>query len=239
VNKKAIVIGLVLLAAAGAALAYSRRGGADLAPTDTPPDPVPTDPVYDPGAADWIGYWSDQNAQEIQGNTMPTPDQPSPDANVRAMGDTVSKSEGTFSAGNPYAVCFGYKHTINDFSDHPAVTGEWRGEPLSAKLCAGAGLGPGCVSTAAGKYQIIKPTWLKLKAALSLPDFGPESQEKAFTELLRQRGALEAVKAGRFADAVFAARREWASLKGAGYGQGEHSLEWLTAKFTESGGVLA
>lgn len=234
-TKKAIVIGLLLLTAGGAALAYSRRSPAPDAP-DEPRD------AFDPGAAsfiDSIEQWTQQNILESEIFTMPLPDLPQAGANIAAMQSTISHSEGTAKAGDPYRVCFAYKHTIVSFADHPAVTGEWRGEPLSDAMCAGAGLGPGCVSTAAGKYQIIKPTWLRLKAKLSLPDFSPESQDAACIQLLRERGALTYLEQGRFADAVHAARKEWASLSGAGYGQGERSIEWLTARFTESGGVLA
>ena len=248
-KKQALIITAALLIAGGAVWAFNRRGpdsdgpqAPDFEPLQPPPEQTsytPPEPSYDPSAANWIDYWTTQNAAETWTNSMPTKTPPSPDANIKAMGDTIAKSEGTFNSGDPYRVCFGYKHTIIDFSDHPAITGEWRGEPLSAAMCKGAGLGPSCVSTAAGKYQIIKPTWLKLKAALKLPDFSSESQDRAMVELLRQRGALEFVKAGEFSKAVFAARKEWASLAGAGYGQGERSIEWLTAKFTESGGVLA
>lgn len=235
--KKAIVLTLVLLAAAGAALAYSRPEV--LFTPDTPDEPPD---AFDPGAAsfiDSIEQWTQQNILESELFTMPMPELPQASTNIAAMRETISQSEGTARAGDPYRVCFAYKHTIASFADHPAVTGEWRGEPLSDAMCAGAGLGPGCVSTAAGKYQIIKPTWLRLKKKLGLPDFSPESQDAACVQLLRERGALAYLEQGRFADAVHAARKEWASLSGAGYGQGERSIEWLTARFTESGGVLA
>lgn len=239
-SKKAIVIGLLLLTAGGLALAMQRR---EVLPGFTP-DYAPDEPrdAFDPGAASFIDSiedWTRHNIMESEIMYTPLPPLPNPATNVAAMQATIKQSEGTARAGDPYRVCFAYKHTIASFADHPAVTGEWRGEPLSDAMCAGAGLGPGCVSTAAGAYQIIKPTWLRLKKKLSLPDFSPESQDRACLELLSERGALAYLEQGRFADAVHAARREWASLSGAGYGQGERSIEWLTAKFTEAGGVLA
>lgn len=233
-KKHALIIGLVLLAAAGVALAYSRK-----APAPAPADAGPADYTGESDFFSQISDWTAQNAAEIENAIMPITTLPYPQTQIAAMLATISKSEGTAGQGDPYRTCFGYKHTIASFVDHPAITGEWRGEPLSDAMCAGAGLGPGCVSTAAGKYQIIKPTWLKLKAKLGLADFSPESQDAAAVELLRQRGALPFLEGGDFAGAVNAARREWASLKGAGYGQGERSIEWLTARFTEAGGVLA
>lgn len=236
-QKKAIVLGLLLLAAGGLALAARRPSG-----------PVEEGegggwlPSYDLGAADFISNieaWTVQNYAEIEANTMSTPDLPYAQTQIAAMMKTIRQSEGTDSAGDPYRVCYGYRHTIASLADHPAVTGEWRGETLSDTMCANAGFGPGCVSTAAGAYQIIKPTWLRLKSKLGLTDFSAASQDAACVQLLRERGALPALEQGRFADAVYAARKEWASLKGAGYGQGERSIEWLTARFTDAGGVLA
>lgn len=143
--------------------------------------------------------------------------------------------------GGDYATCFGYKHTISNFADHPAVTGEWTGERLSDDMCANAGYGPGCVSTAAGAYQIKKGTWIATRDALGLPDFSPASQDAAMLELTRQRGALEAVKAGDLATAVYRCRNEWASLPGNYAKQGQRSLEQLQAWFAQAGGqaVLA
>jgi lysozyme len=158
---------------------------------------------------------------------------------VQAFLSMIAVAEGTARAPDPYAVCYAYRHTIQDFSDHPAVTGEWRGERLSDAMCRGANMAPGCVSTAAGRYQIIKPTWLSVKKALALPDFGAESQDAAAVYLIRRRGAMDAVEAGRVAEAVELCRKEWASLPGAGYGQGERKLADLQAAFERAGGVLA
>lgn len=160
-------------------------------------------------------------------------------ANVRAFLSMIAAAEGTNRGADPYRVCYGYKHTIKSLSDHPAVTGEWRGERLPDAVCSEAGYGPGCVSTAAGRYQLIRPTWLACKRALGLASFSPDSQDAAAVYLIRQRGALDAVKAGRIAEAVQLCRREWASLPGAGYGQPERRLSALLESFVVSGGVLA
>lgn len=161
-------------------------------------------------------------------------------ANIAAFLTMIEAAEGTARGGrDPYRTCFGYRHTLASFKDHPASTGEWKGERLPDHTCAGAGLGPGCVSTAAGRYQIIRPTWVKCKAALGLPDFSPASQDKAALYLIKGRRALDDVQAGRFAQAVEKCRAEWASLPGAGYGQPERKLTDLQAAYVNAGGTLA
>lgn len=156
-------------------------------------------------------------------------------SNTAAFLSTIAASEGTDRAADPYAVCYGYKHTVRDFSDHPAATGEWTGEPLDSLGAQYKGL----KSTAAGRYQFILPTWRMCKRALNLPDFGPESQDKAAIYLITKRGALDAVEAGDIATAVSLCRQEWASLPGAGYGQPERKLAQLVDVFTNAGGHLA
>lgn len=97
----------------------------------------------------------------------------------------------------------------------------------------------GINSSAAGAYQILRKTWDGVRAKLALPDFSPLSQDAAAIELIRQRGALADVRAGRFAAAVEKCKREWASLPGAGYGQRENSLAKLQSAYLNAGGVVA
>lgn len=159
-------------------------------------------------------------------------------ANLRAFLDMIQFAEGTAGQPDPYRVCYAYRHTISNLGEHPAVSGEWRGERLPDAMCAGAGLGAGCVSTAAGAYQIIKPTWLSVRSALNLADFGPASQDAAAVELIRQRGALNDVYAGRVADAVRKVAKTWASLPGAGYAQPERKLATLVDAYRAAGGTF-
>lgn len=158
------------------------------------------------------------------------------DRNVAAFLSLIEYAEGTGRDGrDPYRTCYGYKHTIQSLADHPAVTREWKGESI-------ASLGPqyaGMVSTAAGRYQIIRPTWLEAKRALQLADFSPASQDAAAVWLIRRRGALDDVKAGRIAQAVELCRAEWASLPGAGYGQPERKMAELIGAYSQAGGALA
>lgn len=136
-----------------------------------------------------------------------------------------------------YSELFGGQN-FNSFATHPALAG-WPGVRLSDAMCAGAGHGPGCVSTAAGAYQFTKPTWVRLAKKLGLPDFSPRCQDAAAWELIREKGADADVLAGRTAAAISKVRKIWASLPGAGYGQHEVALAAFNNVFTQSGGVLA
>lgn len=160
-------------------------------------------------------------------------------ANIAAFLGMIRQAERTADALNPYAVCYGYRHTITDFSEHPAITGEWRGERLPDAMCINAGFGPGCVSTAAGAYQIIRPTWVKVRDALGLVGFGAANQDAAAVELIRRRAALEDVKAGRIAAAINKCRNEWASLPGNYAKQGQRSVSTLVAWYEQNGGTIA
>lgn len=160
-------------------------------------------------------------------------------ANVQATLQTIQWCEGTADQPDPYRVCYGYSHTIRDLSEHPAITGEWRGQRLPDGMCANAGFGPGCVSTAAGAYQLIRPTWIRARDALGLPDFTQLSQDRAAAWLIAQRGALEDVKAGRVAEWVHKCRNEWASLPGNYARQGQRSLSEIFARYTMAGGAYA
>lgn len=158
--------------------------------------------------------------------------------NLAAFLSMIRFAEGTDQAADPYRVCYGYAHTIANLREHPAVSGEWRGGRLPDSMCQAAGFAPGCVSTAAGAYQILKPTWLSLRAKLNLTDFGPAAQDACAIELIRQRGALNDVYAGRFGEAVRKVAPVWASMPGAGYAQPERKLTILADAFTRAGGTI-
>jgi muramidase (phage lysozyme) len=158
------------------------------------------------------------------------------DANVAAFLQTLRVSEGT-AGDRGYQTECGYTY-FDDYSVHPAVAG-WHGLPLSDAMCTAAGYGAGCVSTAAGAYQINKPTWNRISAKLGLSDFSPASQDAAAIGLIDEKGALADVRNGNFASAIGKVKRVWASLPGAGYSQGEHSLATLQAAYLNAGGALA
>lgn len=158
------------------------------------------------------------------------------DMNQTAFLTALRLGEGTGGA-NGYRTLFGGA-LFDSYATHPALAG-WRGLPLSDAMCANAGFGPGCVSTAAGAYQINKPTWNRIAAKLGLGDFSPASQDAAAWELIREKGADADVMAGRTAQAVGKVRKIWASLPGAGYGQHEVSLASFNSVYTQAGGILA
>lgn len=159
-------------------------------------------------------------------------------ANIAAGLTAIAQSEGTDQRGG-YGVCYGYGHTIADFSDHPKLTGEWPGVVLSDAMCANAHCGPGCRSTAAGRYQITATTWRSLGGAARYGSFAPDAQDSAALDLVAHRGALEDLKAGRFAAFVRKCRGEWASLPGNSAKQRQRSIEQLTAWYVNAGGTIA
>ena len=154
-------------------------------------------------------------------------------ANVQAFLKTIRVAEGTEKANNPYAVVYAYAFTITDFSAHPAELG-WRGVPLSAAMCANAGLSNGCVSTAAGAYQFIKPTW----RSMGQPDFSPHSQDAACIKMLARLGALRDVENGNLTSATAKCAGTWASLPGNTYRQGGKTLQQVAQIYQSAGGAI-
>lgn len=63
-------------------------------------------------------------------------------------------------------------------------------------------------STAAGRYQFLKTTWDELK----MPDFTSNSQDLAAVKLMRRRGMIEPLLAGKIDEAIYKGAPEWASL---------------------------
>lgn len=136
-----------------------------------------------------------------------------------------------------YGIFYGGSY-FTDFSDHPVITGEKVGVSLPAAMCVAAGYSDGvCVSTAAGAYQITKPTWNLLRAAGSwgprLDDFSSDSQDEAARRLLSQIGALQALLAGDVPTAVTKASTKWASLPGSKAAQGPKTADYVVARFSE------
>jgi lysozyme len=160
--------------------------------------------------------WSD--ITDISGGAM-TPDE---QQNVTAFLQTIRVSEGT-AGQNGYSTLFG-GGLFDGFADHPR------------QLVTAISGGREITSSAAGAYQIIRRTWDGVQSRLGLPDFSPPSQDRAAVELIRQRGALADVRAGRFVDAITKCRKEWASFPAAGYGQPENSMDRLLGAYTDAGG---
>lgn len=160
-------------------------------------------------------------------------------ANVAAALTMLATSEGTQRAADPYRVCYAYHHTIQDLTYHPAEDRpdgsppEWIGERITVGKYAGQ------LSSAAGRYQINRPTWLRLKALLQLPDFTPPSQDDACIQLIKECGALSLINQGAVADAITLLHGTWASLPGSTAGQPTSSFASLIQTYTEAGGAFA
>jgi muramidase (phage lysozyme) len=149
---------------------------------------------------------------------------------------TIQFSEGTYKEADPYAVVFGYGHVIQDFSNHPGVTGEWRGKKLPDNYCKAAGQPIGCISTSAGAYQFIKPTWISIKKQLPHLRFDKAGQDEAVIYLIKQRGAYQDVISGNFETAVRKLSAVWASFPNAPYGQPTKSMDKLREFYLNQGG---
>lgn len=140
--------------------------------------------------------------------------------NLRAFLDMIAYAEGTANA-NGYRMLFGGQ-LFDSYADHPRIYVPFRNT----------------TSSAAGRYQLLARTWDSLKARLGLRDFSPASQDAAAVELIRERGALNDVRAGRLSQAVAKVAKVWASLPGAGYDQPERKFAQLVAAYADAGGQL-
>ena len=118
--------------------------------------------------------------------------------------------------------------TFDDYSDHPRVL---RPIPGTTKK-----------TSAAGAYQITMSTWDDLQKTLHLPDFSPASQDKAAVALIKRRGALDDIVAGRYEAAIVKCQKEWTSLPGAaetryGMAKAKQVLAQWGASFDNGGTV--
>lgn len=104
---------------------------------------------------------------------------------------------------------------FDDYSKHPAKVGIVTSE------------GP---STAAGRYQITKTTYDQYAKKLGITDFSPESQDRIAQEIIKDKGALDDVKAGNYQEANKKLGSVWASLPSSPYKQFKRSEEWVQSK---------
>ena len=131
-----------------------------------------------------------------------------------------------------YQIFYGGKK-FYDLSDHPVITGELAPVPLPEHMCRAAGLNSPCFSTAAGAYQMIRPTWTRMRDQLGLPDFSIESQDRAAVELLRQNGIIDMIQDGDIEAAIKKAGKVWAGLPGNTYQQNPRQLQYALDRFAE------
>lgn len=140
--------------------------------------------------------------------------------NLRAFLLMIQYAEGTLGP-DAYRTLFGGR-LINGYAQHP-----------NTMVTIGR-----FSSTAAGAYQFLYGTWYDLQQTLQLTDFSPSSQDRAAVELIRQKGALADVLAGNIVAAIYRCRKVWASFPGAGYGQGERSLNIMLKAYVQAGGTF-
>jgi muramidase (phage lysozyme) len=141
-------------------------------------------------------------------------------ANVQAFLRVIRAGE-TGQTDAAYRTMFG-GGLFDSFADHPrqAIT---RGR---------------YTSTAAGAYQFLSRTWDGLVKQYGFADFAPATQDLAAVALIKGRGALADVLAGRLPQAIAKCAREWASLPGSPYGQPVRTLAAAMATFIAAGGTL-
>lgn len=114
---------------------------------------------------------------------------------VRKMANLIGKFE---SNGDYHKLVGGKK--MQDFAVHPHEKG------FKIYLKTKAGTVP---TTASGKYQINKATWIDAQKALGITDFSPHNQDLAFAYLLsithrkgEKRTMLDALNAGNVEEAI-------------------------------------
>lgn len=159
------------------------------------------------------------------------------DKNRLAFLDMLAVSEGTSTSSA--TLCRGYDVIVTGSDRKPEVFTDFSDHPFNAGRKSKAINSKGLTSSASGRYQFMLRDWVHYRDQLSLPDFGPASQDKWAIQLIRERGALPLIDAGDFELAVARVRNLWASLPGAGYGQPEHGIEKLQVAYLDAGGVLA
>ncbi len=203
-------------ALAAVLLLWPRRSDAAF----TQPAPLPVDP--------WAPAPAEQTPEVIDVNSY-----------LRAFLWMIRNAEhnrANVLSSHDYATFYGGGRFFN-FNDHPVITGEMTGVKLPNSMCRASGFAPGCVSTAAGAYQIIRPTWERVRAAGTwgprLLDFSPASQDEAARRLLIETGAYDALLSGDFTSAVQLAAPTWASLPGSTAAQGGRNFDDVLAFFNE------
>lgn len=153
-------------------------------------------------------------------------------SNLQAFSDTVGWSEGTTRPEIVGASDRGYNVLVGSTAKRPLIFTSYATHPDVYNSLLN--------STAAGKHQIIFPTWQGLSARTGLIDFGPSTQEIMFKSLVDiDCGALEAVLSGQLVDALALCSGTWASLPGSNSGQHQNTIAALQGVYLAAGGIIA
>lgn len=121
----------------------------------------------------------------------------------------------------------GYDVIVGSTADHPLLVENYDAHPNRLIPLPKLGI----KSSAAGRYQFLRGTWVGLATELHLRDFSPVSQDRGCIQLLRECRAFTQIVGGNIEGAMHLARKTWASLPGAGYGQHENSASDLLGVF--------
>lgn len=152
-------------------------------------------------------------------------------ANIAAMLMVIRKAEGTAS-DEGYRALFGWRpgngKTFSSFASHPRTFFTYTDRAGSTIR-----------TSAAGAYQITATTFDGLVRSYGFSSFSEDAQDAMAVALIKERGALADVKAGRFETALRKIRPVWASLPGAGFNQPERSMDFVKTAFVEAGGQFA
>lgn len=151
--------------------------------------------------------------------------------NVSAFRDSIAACEGTDSPDG-YRALFGYRPGNgrlfdNGFATHPNIKYPFTQTDGATNY-----------STAAGRYQIIFPTFKRLSAKLGRYDFSPATQDAMASELISEAGAMADVKEGRLQDAIDKCSPVWASLPSSKYPQPKVSFMFATEAYINAGGSV-
>lgn len=138
---------------------------------------------------------------------------------VKAFLDTIADAEGTATPDGYHTQYTGTKFV--SFQDHPR---EMKcGRRYRKKLC----------SDAAGRYQFLSTTWDRFAKKFGIHDFSPQNQDLMAIELIREKGALGDVEAGRLEPAFRKLAYIWPSFRRFG-GSVESSMPKLEAMYQQN-----
>lgn len=238
--------GLILSAAAGAALVLSSpRSSASArasSPEPVPPvasypytdpldfgiptfdygvdfSPGPTDPIYSPEEIPMM------NTPPIEYfNDPEPPHDPGPVINDARNLDAFLAVIRAGESSDSYTRLVG-GGDFQSFEDHPFETGEFAG--IRRK-------DDGRLTTAAGAYQITVTTWRSLGGKAKYGSFAPSAQDQAAIDLLKRRGAYADVLAGRIIEAHGKLRQEWEIFT-----RNNWRADRVAERFVNEGGALA
>lgn len=151
------------------------------------------------------------------------------DANLKAFLDMIAWSEGTTRIPGSDD---GYNVLVGSTIRRPLFFGSYATHPDQYNELLN--------STAAGRYQIIYPTWKNLCVRLGVSDFGAATQDAMAASLVEvDCSALGMVLDGNIMNALQACSREWASLPGSTSGQYQNTVADLQQVYVANGGSVS